>query len=489
MKKRKFIAMTVLAVSLSLFGCGATEQPNAENDPNAYLYSLTDGVFYIRHSGNECEPLYHGECTFNKGEINTNITPNRIMWFREDWEKIPTLYKGDSLILYTESDMNEYFVFERFDDIGYSIGMRGFETRASGRLQLSTDIERKLTYPNSDADEINKFKTAYVTIETLGGVILRDYSSLTQDSDKKDEDNVEEDFTRVLTRYGTIRNLVEGETYTAEVYTGTVRHEMQFKADVRILGDYEAIARNNYEFESERIIVIEIPDWIQSGYYMINGQGIFRYVNGTSYDDTTDFSIPNVAPEDVPNVVIDYSNTEFYNSEEGSKIITPDENGQYAPNVDLNKDGTPVIKDDDTSTNSILDAVKDYMNGNGTEDKEEYGTIKLPYRASLTTIKDGTAEVSTPKETETGSFELEISGMDKVMLSVSLPWVDDLGKENISIELITPDGELHHEEAKEGDSEISFTFKVKKEGTYYLYVKNLPDTTYADVYIQEVTWQ
>ena len=35
-----------------------------------------------------------------------------------------------------------------------------------------------------------------------------------------------------------------------------------------------------------------------NGYYMINGQGVFRYVKGTSYTERTDFNIPNDIPEE-----------------------------------------------------------------------------------------------------------------------------------------------------------------------------------------------
>ena len=50
---------------------------------------------------------------------------------------------------------------------------------------------------------------------------------------------------------------------------------------------------NDYEFLSSNIVKVNIPEWFNSGYYMINGLGLFRYVVGSSYDESTNFNVPN----------------------------------------------------------------------------------------------------------------------------------------------------------------------------------------------------
>ena len=49
----------------------------------------------------------------------------------------------------------------------------------------------------------------------------------------------------------------------------------------------------DYTFLKNKIIRINIPDTFNSGYYCVNGTGLFRYVRGRRYDEFTDFSEPN----------------------------------------------------------------------------------------------------------------------------------------------------------------------------------------------------
>jgi hypothetical protein len=50
----------------------------------------------------------------------------------------------------------------------------------------------------------------------------------------------------------------------------------------------------DYTFIGDNKISLSIPSAFNSGYYLINGVGLFRYINGTSYDETfTEMNIPN----------------------------------------------------------------------------------------------------------------------------------------------------------------------------------------------------
>ena len=289
----------VFFLIMGIGACGKVEEPPID-DENAYLYELKEGVFYVRNNKElSCAPVYLGDTTFERGSTASRATVDRVSWYKEDWENIPTLYKGDDLILYTTNTFGETFIFERYFDLGYTIGLRIPIISQTGRFMMSTNIKDMLTYPNGDTDEINDLKNNIVTFETLGGQQLR--------AEKIDYTSNEPRFyslskgysaTNYLTQYGTFKGLTQNESYEAVFYSGTVPTTYIFKADVRVLGCAEIFTDDTYEFESDRIIVIKIPEWFKSGYYMINGRGFFRYVNDESYDDSTDFNNSNIPSEE-----------------------------------------------------------------------------------------------------------------------------------------------------------------------------------------------
>lgn len=311
--KKKFLknatALILAAMAgLSLAGCGDSEekeyatQGEIESGFEKYDEILEDGKFYIRHQDGKYESLFLGETTFSKGTVSMDIQNTKLAWFKEDFENIPTLFKDDSLIMYTHDVFEETFRFERFYDYGYSIGLRNMEVTPSGRFRVITTTKEGgnaiVSYPNGDTTKIEDFENETVIIDKLGGIPLRDYKVINNNNKENDEDNKDNDEnnnenTSFLTNAGTIGGLQKDARYKAEIYEGTVKHEFTFTANVRILGQFEYFSHHNYEFESKTIINIEIPDDWESGYYMIEGIGMFRYVNGDSYDENTDFNIPN----------------------------------------------------------------------------------------------------------------------------------------------------------------------------------------------------
>ena len=96
-----------------------------------------------------------------------------------------------------------------------------------------------------------------------------------------------------ISNYGTIIGLKQDKLYPFEIYAGTVLNKINIKADTRILGSMQVYESNDYEFLSSNIVKVNIPEWFNSGYYMINGLGLFRYVVGSSYDESTNFNVPN----------------------------------------------------------------------------------------------------------------------------------------------------------------------------------------------------
>ena len=278
MKKiQSALLIGIMTITAALTGCSSTNVSPIKKD---YISSLKDGVYYVRQKEtNKCEPIYFGTGTFEEGTVKSSPDDSRILWYKDDFAKIPTLYKGDSLIFYTLKDFEEKITFERFEDLGYTIGICGMTELKSGRYSISTDINKKCTYPGGDTDEILKLTTKNVTLDTIGDKNIR-----------SSQDNTGSSF---LSRCGTLLGLKKDGIYKATIYAGTEEHEYSFTANIKALGSMEVRESYDYTFESGKLINIAIPSDFNSGYYLVNGIGVFRYVNGNSYNNDTNFNIAN----------------------------------------------------------------------------------------------------------------------------------------------------------------------------------------------------
>ncbi len=283
------IAVSVFKVDFSnitgFIGSFTGSSKSADDKKNNYVSKLESGTYYIRHNDNTCEPVYLGDASFDQGKVVTQPNDNRTVWFREDANKVPTLYKGESLILYSTEEFDETFTFERFEDFGYTFGVRNLKSTDSGRYKISTDPDDKCTYPKSDTDAILELKNKNVILDSISGVPFRE---------PEKQSNGQEVTSSLVTRSCTVKNLTKDKVYEVEIYDGTKGYKYNWTADVWVLGSMEAEKSHKFSFETDSVIRIDIPSSYHSGYYMINGQGIFRYVaDGEYFDDNTQFNTPN----------------------------------------------------------------------------------------------------------------------------------------------------------------------------------------------------
>lgn len=299
---KKTLILCSMMMPLILGGCGNnTLTTKNDPDPNAYIEDLEPDVFYVRTKDtNECKAIYFGAATFDESSTVSSPRDNRVAWFNDEmYKNIPTLYEGDSLIYKTSEEVNETVIFERFEDFGYSIGLCQLTPTPSGRYSISTVSNDNNTFPNGDTDELLLLTNENVIIDTIGGVKLRA-------PQKTEQGNL---VNSQVTRVNSIANLEKGKLYEAEIYEGSKLHKYKFTANIRIMGSMEVVKSTDYVYESEKLIRIEIPKEFHSGYYMVNGAGVFRLVRGNEYiEGQTDFNEPNENNESKGEAVIDSIN-------------------------------------------------------------------------------------------------------------------------------------------------------------------------------------
>ena len=276
MKKRYIFLFPMLLCGIMVFTSACAVLPEDEETAQltyeiSYIENMEDlerGNCYVETENGYALP-YWGDTTFDTTTDYTTASTSKVAWFDdENWEMIPTLYKGGHIVLRTDNEFKEEFYFERYIDAGYSVGLCNLSRTDTGRYKVSTSSGTQID-PNSDAEALTDLGDINITIDTIGGQPLR--SSLVNEC-------------------GMIEGLEKGQTYEADVYVGTEIHPYTFTADSRILYSAQVNTTTDYEFVQAEVIEIEIPEYFNSGYYSLNGSGIFRYVAGDSYDETTDFN-------------------------------------------------------------------------------------------------------------------------------------------------------------------------------------------------------
>ena len=283
----KKILATLLASTLLLTGCFGQNTDKTTEEENIYGpvtdENLQNNMFYVK-SGDSFYPLYMGKTTIgNDSLIAKEVDSSRIISFTEDEANIPTLYKDDSLIYYTTNQVPT-FTWERFKDQGYSVGMYNLQPTESGNVQF--EVGTSMTNANSDA------YAGLSQIELEESVIIVDQvagKSISSDD---------------LSDCGSITGLKADEQANIDIYVGTQHYTIESTVDTRILSSMELYETTEYNLLPEGYASIVVPDYFLSGYYLINGVGVVRYVN-------------NNRSEGISN--IDFSTPYWYEDENGNK--------------------------------------------------------------------------------------------------------------------------------------------------------------------------
>lgn len=274
--KRVFI-LCFIAIIIMANAAGCIKETKADKN-NIQWYELVhtpkenlqSGMFYVKtvSAGTEVEGTnilpagielfyapYFGAATFDYGSVSKS-SAKRMFKLTDDVSKIPVLYKGDSLVYVNNKYPLLEIAWERFEDLGYTIGMSEIVVNATGRCQLRTGSKTLLRTCSIGQVLANVPDNIDIVIENFGG------SRLTGEQ---------------ISRAGSILNLTKGEIYASDIYIGTTHYAIETVADVRLFVSYEDFKTTEYEYTSNGYIEITIPPALKPGYYMINGLGLICY--------------------------------------------------------------------------------------------------------------------------------------------------------------------------------------------------------------------
>lgn len=261
-------------------GCSAFNRIHGFNDRDYAVTvvknarDLEDKAFYVLKEDGTYHRLYIGETSYKKNSgFPTNPSSKRVAWFGKDYERIPTMYKGECIAYRSSTEFSEQFNIERYEDIGYTIGICNMSESSTGRFKFSTKPDDMQIDIDASTGILYQLGPHTATIERIGEVDLR---------------------TGNISRAGTVVGLERGKTYTTDVYIGTDVNRYSFIADVRAMVSMELYGISDYTYMQGKTVTFSFPEWYNSGYYCVNGFGIVRYIaSNREFTESMDMNIPN----------------------------------------------------------------------------------------------------------------------------------------------------------------------------------------------------
>ena len=336
-QKLQFSKLIVIMAVLMLvpFATGCTDIIQRKQNKYAQVQinkeDLKDDVYYIKNGTKFVKvyqaPTYNTTSTVSKREKKT-------VFLGLDHETVPTLYKGEIIALATKSTEFKKIEVIRYEVIGYTFGMFGLKKNENtGTLDLNTNENLA---KNSNAINTLKKKTysANLQLVSINGQPVAD---------------------NMINDTGVFDCLEENGLYTVDYYSGTKLTSSQLVADMYALQEFEYYEISEAENTANGYFSLSLPEDAKSGYYYIQGAGMFKYIAEKKGTDETEISMnepyytDEFSAEDayaqrysvefdvrMSNVTInlDYDQTSINDAEAiTGKAISPD-NTEYELNVD-----------------------------------------------------------------------------------------------------------------------------------------------------------
>lgn len=219
---------------------------------------LDNGEFYVLHEG-IYYPAYMYMSNFeDSSDIPNNVPDNKELYYLTSNEyDIPTLFinKGDKLIYYDENNVIDYIFWERYKDLGYTLGVYDLKETTSGRYYINI---------KDGASVITGTEVANI----LNDVNSKDTQNILVD--KVENTTISDD----LVEDGIIKGALRNQNYSLDLYVGTQYHHYNTTASVHAFKDMEQFASIEYNTLREYTYEIQIPDYFVDGYYKLYAQGI-----------------------------------------------------------------------------------------------------------------------------------------------------------------------------------------------------------------------
>ncbi len=288
MKKRYLLLAAAIAVtSIAASGCKKKEPEPAGPVEQALtavtVNDLKSGCYYVKNGGDFYElPTEGMNFDPSRPAETTTMLPNgiikkdanRIIDFVYKDNAIPTLYKNDQLVFKASGNVPS-FTWERFNDQGYSIGLYGLSASSAGKIQFES---------GKSGNDTTSSITSAIAASLADGMTLNNGFVL----DKVNGASLNGDNLR---NGGIVAGLTKDAIANCDLYVGTTLISASAIADMRAFTSFELYTTDLYSNSPDGYAIVDIPDYLKSGYYYINNAGLVKYYNVERGTDTNDIKM------------------------------------------------------------------------------------------------------------------------------------------------------------------------------------------------------
>lgn len=282
--------------------------------------------FYVLHDG-KYYPAYYYMLNYKDNKaLENNVDETKQAYFTGDNElNIPTLFlnKGDKLVYYDETNVLDYIQWERYKDLGYTVGLYDLTKSTSGRYYINIKDNGSIV-EGAGLDSIltDISGTDELLVDKVGNT-------------KVNSDIVENNI---------ITGATKGQMYSLDIYEGTKYHHYNVNACVHAFQAMEQYSTIEYNPLRAYTYEIEIPDYFEDGYYKMYAQG----TDGNAYtgfirivrnDDEFDLTDAEKFNKELLQV---YTIEDLLKIKNGEKVETKVK-GTYSTCKELNKYTTEVV--------------------------------------------------------------------------------------------------------------------------------------------------
>ena len=387
---------------------------------------MKDDTYYVKKKNGKFHQLYIGNTNFQK-TANSYPNPLRVAWYGKDFDKIPTMYQGETLVYHAKTPFKEGVYIERFIDSGFTIGLSKLDKTETGRYMFSTSPGDYYMDINSSAGQMYELGDKKAILDTIGNAKLREGN---------------------ISPSGTIIGLEEGKTYSTYVYIGTQAHHYNIVADVRALTSSEVTRLWDYEFDKNKVLEFKFPNNFNSGYYFVNGKGIVRYINSNKkWDDSMDMNIPNDYDE----------NKDHEDKSTGGRELTLESQTVENVPVNIDTDGRYSIEVSYEIVKDMPEPTIKFIGSNGTISLKPAGDDVMAIQTDL----------------EAGKYELQLIGLDGRAYSYRVVDADNNAIDNTDNETNQDNEDTKNEQPETTEDENEQNDDDKKESSADIIKKEL----------------
>lgn len=265
MKVKRIVIVLNMVGLFVLSGCGKQifqEKVDPYEKVGIEDSELVYDTYYIKEGSKFYKSYLPGG---NSSSVASSVDSTKIFWMNRDYTLLPEYYKGEMLAYATDENYMNDVVLERYKDCGYSLGFYGGSFDEDG--YFCVDTENKLIAGSDAGTKLSDEKSAIIRLVSINGEKITE---------------------AMVNSAGVIEGLEKDKKYKLEFYAGTSYITEEVKADRRIFQMYEMYDISDATITKNGYYSISLPKDMKSGYYLVDGSGMFKYYDFKRGDKDTE---------------------------------------------------------------------------------------------------------------------------------------------------------------------------------------------------------